>query len=151
MVKVLARRRILLGAAAMLPIGGLIWREASASTKAVLYKEPQCRCCDAYAAYLHQHGFDVTVISSSDLTALNRQLGVPSVALDSCHTARISGYLVLGHIPVSVVRRLLAERPLITGISLPGMPSGTPGMTGSRKGPLTVFAFGGRLTVFAHI
>ena len=38
--------------------------------------------------------------------------------------------MVDGHVPVEVIRKLLSERPKIAGITLPGMPEGSPGMTG---------------------
>ncbi len=141
----LRRRTLLWGAAALVPIGGAavaLWPHASAAgTKATLYKNPQCTCCEGYASYLTSHGFDVTVIPSNDLVSINRQHGMPE-ALDGCHTTLTNGYVVIGHIPIEVVQRVLTEKPNIIGISLPGMPSGTPGMGGEKEGPLTVYAFG---------
>jgi hypothetical protein len=147
----LGRRSLLLGAAALVPIGALtLWdRHAVAGVKATLYKNPQCTCCEQYAAYLGQHGFDVTIIPSNDLATINRQHGVPE-ALDGCHTTLMSGYVAVGHIPVDIVQRMLTQKPDITGISIPGMPSGTPGMGGPKSGPIQVYAFGkGEPSVFA--
>lgn len=146
------QRTLLVGTAALVPVGAVtLWHgsAAAAAVKATLYKNPQCSCCEAYASYLGQHGFDVTVIPSNDLVSLNRQHGVPE-ALDGCHTILMSGYVVIGHVPADSVQRLLTTKPAVTGISIPGMPSGTPGMGGPKEGHITVYAFGqGKQSVFA--
>ena len=111
---------------------------AAARPPALLYKNPQCPCCETHADYLRQSGYEVTVQPSFDLTLIKRQNGVPE-ALDGCHTTLIGGYVVEGHVPVAVIDRLLDERPAIKGISLPGMPAGSPGMFGAKEGPLTVY------------
>ena len=141
----LGRRTLLWSAAAIVPVGAFgLWESRSgnaATIPATLYKNPQCSCCESYASYLGDHGFDVTVIPSNDLELINQQHEVPA-SLDGCHTTLTEGYVVIGHIPVDVVQRLLKEKPAITGISIPGMPSGTPGMGGPKQGPLTIYAFG---------
>lgn len=106
---------------------------------ALLYKSPQCGCCENYAAYLRRNGFDVTVKPTHDLASISRKAGVP-VDLAGCHTMFVDGYVVDGHVPVDVVRRLLSERPPIAGISLPGMPAGSPGMFGTKTGPFVIYA-----------
>ncbi|MGD9724790.1 MAG: DUF411 domain-containing protein [Alphaproteobacteria bacterium] len=106
---------------------------------ATLYKNPQCSCCEGYAAYLRDNGFKVDVKPTNDLAEISRKAGVPE-KLEGCHTAFIDGYVVDGHVPVKVVRRLLSERPAIAGITLPGMPMGSPGMNGNKTGPFTVYA-----------
>jgi hypothetical protein len=110
----------------------------------VLYKNPQCNCCEAHADYLRQHGYQVEVKPSFDLVAIKRQNGVPE-ALDGCHTILIAGYVVEGHVPVAALDRLLDERPAIRGISVPGMPAGSPGMLapGESQRPLTVYEIAG--------
>lgn len=100
---------------------------AALPIQATLYHHPGCLCCEAYARYLDKNGFSVKVIDSHDLAAVFRQQGVPD-QLTSCHTMTVDGYIVVGHVPVDVVMRLLRERPEIRGISLPGMPHGSPGM-----------------------
>ena len=65
-------------------------------------------------------------------------------SLQPCHLSLIGGYVVGGHIPIEVIDRLLSEKPQITGISLPGMPPGTPGMPGKKPGPLTIYEIGHR-------
>ncbi|MGL4287292.1 MAG: DUF411 domain-containing protein [Phreatobacter sp.] len=106
---------------------------------ATLYKNPQCSCCEGYAAYLRENGFEVDVRATHDLAAISRRAGVPE-RLEGCHTMFIDGYVIDGHVPVNVVRKLLSERPAIAGITLPGMPMGSPGMTGTKTGTFTIFA-----------
>jgi hypothetical protein len=69
---------------------------------------------------------------------LNKQHGVPE-NLEGCHTTLIGGYVVEGHVPVKTLDRLLTERPKIKGVSLPGMPQGSPGMTGRKSAPFTIY------------
>jgi hypothetical protein len=112
---------------------------ATAATKpqAKLYKNPDCGCCAGYARYLRAHGFEVTEVATADLPQIKKQHGVPE-ALEGCHTTLIGAYVVEGHVPIGPINKLLAERPRIKGISLPGMPEGSPGMTGRKKEPFTI-------------
>ena len=115
------------------------------SRQATLYKNPQCGCCEGYADYLRENGFEVTVKPTHDLPLLHRQYGVPE-PLVGCHTTLIDGYVVEGHVPIGALLRMLSERPAIKGISLPGMPAGSPGMFGEKTGPFTIYEIGeGRL------
>ena len=104
-----------------------------------LYKSPQCGCCEEYAQYLRDNGFDVTVKPTNDLAVISRDAGVPE-ALEGCHTAFVQGYVVSGHVPVEVINRMLAERPPIAGITLPGMPTGSPGMNGPKTEPFKIYS-----------
>ena len=106
--------------------------------KATLYKNPQCGCCGEYAKYLGQNGFHVEVVETLDLPSVKREHGVPA-ALEGCHTTLVDGYVIEGHVPADIVQRLLREKPAIKGISLPGMPMGSPGMGGEKTAPLTVY------------
>jgi hypothetical protein len=108
---------------------------------ATLYKNPACTCCETYADYLRENGFEVTVEATHDLPLLKRQYGVPA-PLEGCHTTLVEGYVVEGHVPVGTLRRLLTERPAIKGISLPGMPAGSPGMFGEKTEPFTIYEIG---------
>lgn len=112
---------------------------AGPSKTATLYKNPQCGCCEDYANYLRQNGFDVKVVATHDLPLIKKEQGVPE-RFEGCHTTLIDGYVVEGHVPVKSLNRLLTERPAIKGISLPGMPMGSPGMTGPKTVPLTIYA-----------
>jgi len=124
----------------------------AAPAPVMLYKNPECDCCEGYAAYLRKRGFTVTVKASNDLAEISRKAGIPP-ELEGCHTAFIGNYVVDGHVPVEVVNKLLAERPAIKGITLPGMSAGSPGMTGRKSGPFTIYAVGqdGRATVYMTI
>lgn len=131
---------LLMTTAASLPTL-LTSREAGATTPipVTLYKNPSCTCCEGYAQYLGQNGFKVEVKPTNDLAEISRKAGVPE-DLEGCHTSFISGYVVDGHVPVKTIRKLLDEKPAIAGITLPGMPSGSPGMFGEKTGPLTIYA-----------
>ena len=94
-----------------------------------VWKSATCKCCGAWVKHLEANGFAVTVndADTSALAALKRQAGVGD-KLASCHTAKIDGYVVEGHVPSSDIKRLIAERPDATGLTVPGMPVGSPGM-----------------------
>ena len=109
-----------------------------ASKQVTLYKDPQCSCCEGYADYLRKNGFEVKVVNTHDLALIKEENGVPA-NLQGCHTSMIDGYVVEGHVPVDVLNRLLTEKPKIKGISLPGMPEGSPGMTGRKSAPFTIY------------
>ncbi|WP_225769692.1 DUF411 domain-containing protein [Inquilinus sp. Marseille-Q2685] len=106
---------------------------------ATLYKNPQCSCCEGYAAYLRDNGFTVDVKPTNDLAQISAEAGVPA-EMEGCHTMFVDGYVVDGHVPADIVKKLVSERPAITGITLPGMPMGSPGMGGEKSGPFTVYA-----------
>jgi hypothetical protein len=118
--------------------------------QATLFKMPYCECCEGHAEYLRQHGFDVEITVTDDLTPLRRAEGVPA-ALEGCHTILVGGYVVEGHVSAESIKRLMTERPEgVKGIAMPGMPTGVPGMPGDHEGPIDVFAFGeAQPTVFA--
>ena len=97
--------------------------------QAVVYKSPTCGCCSAWVDHLREQGFDVEANDVADVAQYKREHGVP-YDLGSCHTAVIGGYVIEGHVPAADIRRLLAERPDIAGLAVPGMPSGSPGMPG---------------------
>ena len=119
--------------------------------RATLFKNPQCSCCEGYAAYLRKNGFEVDVKATNDLAEISSKAGVPE-KLQGCHTMFVDGYVVDGHVPVKVIHKLLSERPAIAGITLPGMPEGSPGMTGSKHETFTIYAVtkdGAAPTVYA--
>jgi len=108
---------------------------------ATLYKNPQCGCCEGYADYLRDNDFTVDVVPTNELSEISRQAGVPE-DFQGCHTMFVEGYVVDGHVPVNVVLRMLAEKPDIAGITLPGMPTGSPGMGGSKNASFVIYSFG---------
>lgn len=87
-----------------------------------------------------------------NLEAVPERQRVPQ-ALRSCHTAVVDGYLVEGHIPAPIIKRLLRERPKIAGIAVPGMPAGSPGMESPTPEAYEVIAFDrtGKTTTFAKV
>ena len=131
------RRNFCLGAILVLVAAPL--RAIAAPIRATLYKDPQCGCCEGYAAYLRQYDFVVEVKPTTDLAEISRKAGVPS-ELQGCHTMFVNGYVVDGHVPIKTIRKLLSERPAIAGITLPGMPTGSPGMTGQKTAPFKIYA-----------
>lgn len=84
---------------------------------------------------MRDNGFRVVTHDVSDLDAVKRKHGIAD-NLQACHTTEVGGYFVEGHVPADLVRRLLAERPRIAGITVPGMPVGSPGM---EVGPLQAY------------
>lgn len=117
--------------------------------QATFYKSPSCGCCDVYAETLEASGVQVTVISDTNrMYDAKRRFGVPAAAA-SCHTFTLGGYVIEGHVPMEALEALLAERPAIDGIVLPGMPIGTPGMPGVKTAPFEVQSLqGGKLAPF---
>lgn len=97
-----------------------------------VWKDPSCGCCKDWIAYMERDGFQVQLFDSGN-TAVRKRLGLP-MAYASCHTALIGGYVVEGHVNAREVRRLLAEKPKAIGLSVPGMPVGSPGMDGPEYG-----------------
>lgn len=118
-----------------------------------VYKDPSCGCCTGWVGRLSKAGFTVTVVATADRTALQSRYGLPSEA-GSCHTGVIGPYLIEGHVPAEDIKRLLREAPKASGLAVPGMPIGSPGMEmpdGSRE-PYDVLLImkDGTTTVFAR-
>ncbi|MDH0342060.1 DUF411 domain-containing protein [Chromobacterium haemolyticum] len=110
----------------------------AAAIPATMYRSPDCSCCEKYAAYLKANGFAVKVVDTPDMKSVKKHFG--SDRLSSCHTMIVGGYVVEGHVPVAAIRKLLQQRPAIVGISVPGMPTNSPGMGPEVKGTLRVMA-----------
>lgn len=138
--------------AAILTALVLPWPALAGTMPAILYKNPQCGCCENYASYLRQNGFDVEVKASNDLAQISSDAGVPA-EYEGCHTTFIEGYVVDGHVPIKAINKLLKERPAIAGIALPGMPMGSPGMGDDPTRSFTVYAVtkdGAKPTVYSY-
>jgi len=99
----------------------------SDSATLVVYKAETCPCCNAWVDYMRNNGFRVVTYNVTDLDAVKKKHNIAD-NLQSCHTTEVGGYYVEGHVPVDMVRKLLAQRPPIAGIAVPGMPVGSPGM-----------------------
>lgn len=93
----------------------------------VVHKNPSCGCCGLWVEHMHAHGFEVEVRDVDDMGPIKERVGVPP-GMGSCHTAEVAGYFLEGHVPAADVRRLLEERPEARGLTVPGMPLGSPGM-----------------------
>jgi hypothetical protein len=109
--------------------------------EAVLYKQPLCLCCDGHADHLRTNGFKVTVVETRNMTQIKQKHRVPQ-EFEGCHTIEVGGYAIEGHVPAKIIHKLLKERPAIRGISLPGMPDGSPGMSGIKREPFVIYEFG---------
>ncbi|WP_311274756.1 DUF411 domain-containing protein [Methylobacterium sp. WCS2018Hpa-22] len=118
------RRALVLGLAASVTLGHHALAQALPTV--AVTKDPSCGCCEKWVAHLREQGFAVTV-TEGPVNPLKVRLGVPR-DLASCHTAQVGGYVVEGHVPAGAIRRLLAEKPEGTGLAVPGMPAGSPGM-----------------------
>jgi hypothetical protein len=93
-----------------------------------VWKSASCGCCQKWVEYMKDNGFKVISNNVENVLLMKEKLGITNPALHSCHTAEVDGYLIEGHVPASDVRRLLAERPNIVGLTAPGMPQMSPGM-----------------------
>ena len=125
----LTRRATLIALATGLAVG-LRPEAADAAPIAIrVAKDPNCGCCTAWVEIIEADGFSATVelLGYDALEAHKAASGIPQT-MASCHTAHVEGYVVEGHVPPADIRRLLAERPDAVGLSVPGMPYGSPGM-----------------------
>lgn len=124
--------------------------QASVETTApniTVYRSPNCSCCGGWIDHLKKQGFSVQNLPTSDIEAVKQKFNVPD-NLTSCHTAMIDGYVIEGHVPANDIKRLLQEKSNVSGLSVPNMPVGTPGMEmGNKKDPFTVFSFHHKDTV----
>ena len=109
-----------------------------------LWKDPTCGCCHDWIEHMQANGFTFTIHDTGN-NAVRARLGLPQ-KLGSCHTALVGGYLIEGHVPASDVRALLQQKPKALGITVPGMPVGSPGMDGAvygnRRDPYDVLLVG---------
>lgn len=133
--------------AAALAFGGVASAAAGAKPAMTTYRDPGCGCCGKWADLAKAAGYPVTVVPTNDVAAVKSRLGVPD-SLASCHTTKVGGYVVEGHVPFEAVDKLLRTKPKgIIGIAVPGMPAGSPGMEAhgdhghGDEAQLTVIAF----------
>ena len=93
-----------------------------------VWKSASCGCCQRWVDYLQDDGFEVTTHNVDDVVSIKQKLGITNPELYSCHTAKVEGYIIEGHVPASDIRRLLREHPKLMGLTAPGMPQMSPGM-----------------------
>ncbi|NOT11881.1 MAG: DUF411 domain-containing protein [Methylococcaceae bacterium] len=106
----------------------------------VVYRSPTCGCCEKWIAHLKQNNFNIHAIVTDNVQSIKDKYGVPQ-EMASCHTAIVDGYVVEGHVPAKDILTFLKAKPKVTGISVPGMPKGTPGMEMGGKDPYDVVSF----------
>jgi len=111
---------------------------ANAAAAMTVYKSASCGCCAKWVEQVQKHGFTVKVVNVEDIMAVKAKAGIPD-KFASCHTTRVGGYIVEGHVPAADIKKLLAARPKAKGIAVPGMPMGAPGMEhGDHRQPYEV-------------
>jgi hypothetical protein len=110
-----------------------------------MYRSPTCACCHEYEAILERAGWSVDVVEIEDTASFKTEHRIPQAAW-SCHTLEVEGYVVEGHVPLAAIDELLERGQAIDGIALPGMPAGSPGMSGEAEGPFLVLALQGGKT-----
>lgn len=113
-----------------------VWAQSSAAVE--VFKSPYCGCCGKWVEHLRQNGFQVNTHDVEDVTAARKKMGMPD-RLGSCHTAKIGGYVVEGHVPAADIQRLLKEKPKALGLAVPSMPPGSPGMESAKPVPYQTF------------
>ena len=117
----------------------------SAEPTITVWKSASCGCCQRWVDYLQDEGFEVTAHNVDDVVSIKRKLGMTDPALYSCHTAKVGGYLIEGHVPASDIRRLLDDRPTLVGLAAPGMPQMSPGMLSIEPKGYDVLQFNAKL------
>lgn len=140
-------------AAGLLFVSELGAAEVAAPIPITVYKTASCGCCKEWVTHLSKNGFAPKVHDLADLSETKAALGVPS-ALQSCHTAVIGRYVIEGHVPADLIKKITKEKPAnVVGLAVPGMPAGSPGMeVPGRKDPYDVIAFtrDGKRSVYAR-
>ena len=122
-------------------LGAIPDADAQQAIPITVYMSPACGCCEEWQRHMRANGFRVETHKLADVLPIKRKLGVPE-PLWSCHTAVAGGYVVEGHVPAPDVKRLLNERPAVKGLTVPGMPVGSPGMEQGRAQRYETLTFG---------
>jgi hypothetical protein len=153
MSDIMTRRALIAGGATVL--AGMAVPSLAAArqsgTPMVVYKDPSCGCCHNWVAIMRKEGFDVSARDTQNMPAIKERYRV-SAALTSCHTAVVGGYVIEGHVPADLIRKLLREKRKAVGLAVPGMPMGSPGMEGPSIEAYDVLLFTatGKTTVYAR-
>jgi hypothetical protein len=116
-----------------------------------VYKDPNCGCCSKWVDHMKAEGFEVKTIDTPNVGEVKKEYGI-GPELQSCHTALVGSYALEGHVPADVVKKLLAEKPTVAGLAVPGMPAGSPGMEGATRERYDVLTFdrAGKTSVYAQ-
>ena len=147
-------RRALLARGALFAVGassvGRLLHAATRKTAMLVYKDPNCGCCEKWVTLMRGAGFEVSVQNTTDMDAIKRRYAIVP-ALASCHTALVGGYVIEGHVPADLILKVLAEKPKLVGLALPGMVTGSPGMEGPNPQHYDILALNrGKPTVYAR-
>ncbi len=115
-----------------------------------VFKTSTCGCCVKWVEHLRAQGFAAKTTDLANLSEVKAKHNVP-LAVQSCHTAIVGGYVIEGHVPAADIKRLLKERPAVVGLAVPGMPIGSPGMEGPDPNRYDVLSFDkqGKTRVFS--
>lgn len=113
--------------------------------EATIYKSPNCGCCVHHKDYLEKNGYQVSVKLTDNMDDIKKKYQIPE-DMQSCHTTIIGDYFFEGHLPIAAINKIMKENPKIDGISLPGMPAGSPGMPGQKREPFTIYQLTGQQT-----
>ncbi|MGV3742796.1 MAG: DUF411 domain-containing protein [Burkholderiaceae bacterium] len=116
-----------------------------------VYKSEYCGCCHEWVKHLEANGFTVKAANVENPSDYREKFGIPE-ELGSCHSAKVGGYALEGHVPASEIKRLLAEKPKAKGLAVPAMPMGSPGMEGPRSDPYDVLLVhqNGKYSTYRH-
>jgi len=136
-----SRRLIVVAVAALILTQTQLLSADTEVIKMQVWKTPTCGCCKAWVTYLEERGFEVETFDLPEVTSIKRALGLTDPNLHSCHTAKVGGYIVEGHVPERDIRRMLKEQPEIAGLTAPGMPMMSPGMNSIEPKGYDVIAF----------
>ena len=144
------KRREFVAMAGLALVAPRAWA-APARTRVEIWKSDSCGCCGEWIKHLQKNGFATKVNSVADASPMRSALGIPD-RLGSCHTAKVGGYAIEGHVPAGDIRRLLAQKPDAIGLSAPGMPAASPGMDVPNSPPYEVLLVrrDGSTTLFAR-
>ena len=132
--------------------GFITAKHVNAETDSVMtvYKSPTCGCCNKWISHMQENGFKIEAIDVQNIDLVKQHYGI-SKRIASCHTAIVDGYVIEGHVPANDVKKMLSEKKDILGLSVPGMPIGSPGMEmGNRLDRYAVISFdeNGNLEIF---
>lgn len=143
-------KRILIGSSIAV-LGALPLLAGASGPVIEVYKTATCGCCKQWIKHLEANGFTVKASDVANPGDYREKFGIPA-EYGSCHSARVQGYAVEGHVPAAEIKRLLAEKPKARGLAVPAMPMGSPGMEGPRSDPYDVLLVtdGGKTTVYKH-
>jgi hypothetical protein len=95
----------------------------------LVHKTPTCGCCKKWVDHMEENGFSIRTEDHQSLAMIKDDLQIQP-KFRSCHTGvSEEGHFFEGHVPSKYVVQFLSEStPGAIGLSVPGMPLGSPGM-----------------------